>query len=333
MGIGLISWSSGWKPNRSVINDLDPLRHNPLMDDATYSKNHSTALLFVGSAALLWSSGGLFIKLLALNGFQVAAYRSLIAAFTMFLILKIRKIPFSIKLDGTNLSCALTYAGVLILFVLSTKLTKAANAIFLQFSAPIYLLFLEPIFLKSPFQRKDLVAILACLLGMSLFFAGKLDAGDALGNALAMGSGLCLAIFSLLLKRKSLLRPNESPAGAIVLGNALVFLLCLPMLSSGPAPRMVDFAMLLYLGVFQIGIAYLLFTRGMRHVSATGAMITSMLEAVFNPVWVFLGMGERPSPYALLGAGVMLCVIALYHLNFAAFLSRAAAWKTWLRNP
>jgi drug/metabolite transporter (DMT)-like permease len=253
--------------------------------------------------------------LLALSAFQIAAYRSLIAAFTILAIAALRGERLKLRLDRLNLACAITYAGTLILFVMSTKLTKAANAIFLQFSAPIYLLFLEPLALKTAFKRRDLIAVAACLGGMGLFFAGKLEMGDLLGNVLGMASGVCLAIFSLLLKHKSRIHSDEDPVSAIVLGNFVVFLLCLPMILHAPKVDLRQGTMLLYLGVFQIGIAYMLFTVGMRYVSATGAMITSMLEAVFNPVWVFLGIGEKPSNYAMLGALVMLCVIAWYNLR------------------
>lgn len=276
---------------------------------------HRKGLVYVASAALLWSSSGLFIKLLALSAFQIAAYRSLIAALTILALVALRGEKLKLRLDRVNLACAVSYAGVLILFVISTKLTKAANAIFLQFSAPIYLLFLEPLALKTVFKRRDLIAVVACLCGMGLFFAGKLEMGDLVGNLLGMASGVCLAIFSLLLKYKSQAHPDENPVSAVVLGNVAVFLLCLPLILHGPNIELRQGAMLLYLGVFQIGIAYMLFTAGMRYVSATGAMITSMLEAVFNPVWVFLGIGEKPSNYAILGALVMLGVIAWYNLR------------------
>lgn len=280
---------------------------------------HHRGLVLVGSAAILWSSSGLFIKILTLSAFQIAAYRSLIAALSILAITALRGERLNLKLTPINLACALTYAGVLILFVASTKMTKAANAIFLQFSAPIYLLFLEPLVLKTPFRSRDLTAVLACFLGMGLFFLGKLESGHMLGNLLGVASGVFLAIFSLLLKRKSNQEKDENPVSAIVLGNLAVFIICLPLLipalSGCPSVTLKQSAILLYLGVFQIGIAYMFFTAGMRYVSATGAMITSMLEAVFNPLWVFLGIGERPSAYGFAGALVMLAVIVWYNLR------------------
>jgi drug/metabolite transporter (DMT)-like permease len=274
-------------------------------------------LVYVATAAMLWSSGGLFIKVLTLDAFQIAAFRSLVAALAIMAALKARQQTWALELDPLSLACSFTYAMVLILFVLATKLTTAANAIFLQYAAPIYLLFLEPWAFKRPFPRKDLWAVFACVGGMGLFFAGHLQVGGLLGNVLATLSGLALAIFSLLLKWKRVKRPEESPIGAVVLGNLLVAALCLPMVLPHLRLTLGQGAILLYLGVFQLGISYMLFTAGMRYLSATAAMITCMLEAVFNPVWVFLGIGERPSGFAILGGGVILGVIGWYNLRKA----------------
>ena len=273
-------------------------------------------LAFVACAGVLWSSSGLFIKVLPLTAWQIAAWRSLVAGLTILVLAALFRVRIRLVPDRLNLLGACAYAGVLVLFVVATKLTTAANAIFLQFTAPIYLLVLEPWALGTRFRRRDLWAVLACLGGMGLFFVGRLGPGHLLGNLLALASGACLACFSLLLKRRSLAHPGESPVGVVVVGNAAVFLLCLPMLllGRGPVPTPAHAGALLFLGVVQLGLAYFLFAQGMRSVSATAAGITSMLEAVFNPVWVFLGTGERPGPYALLGGCIILGVVLLYSL-------------------
>ena len=298
---------------------VPPLPHSmPGPSPATESiiPERFRGLVLLTAAALLWSSGGLFVKLLPLGGFQIAGCRSLVAAVTIALALRLRRQPWSMDLDPMSLACSLSYAGVLILFVLATKLTTAANAIFLQYAAPIYLLFLEPWTFRRPFPRRDLWAVAACMAGMALFFAGHLEKGGMLGNLLGAISGLATALFSLLLKWKRVRDPHQSPIGAVVLGNLLVVLICLPM----ALPLQLTLrqaAYLGYLGVCQLGISYMLFTAGLRYLSATAAMITCMLEAVFNPVWVFLGVGERPSGYALLGGLVILGVIGWYNLRKA----------------
>lgn len=270
---------------------------------------------FIASAAVLWSSSGLFIKLLPLGPMTIAGARSGVAALTMLAVLWARGERRILRLDSLTFGAAAVYTGVLTLFVMATKLTTAANAIFLQFSAPIYLLFLEPLVLKTPFRRRDLVAVAACLACLGLFFLGKLQAGHLLGNLLALASGLCLAVFTLLLKMRHQRFPEDHPAGPIVLGNLLVAVVCLPWLGSLASITGPQASMLLYLGVFQIGFAYLLFSAGVRQSSATAAVIISTLEAVLNPVWVFLGIGERPSPLALLGGLAMLGLILWYGLG------------------
>jgi drug/metabolite transporter (DMT)-like permease len=271
--------------------------------------------VFVAMAALLWSTSGIFIKALPLGAFQILFYRSLVAALAIALALRVRREPWSVAPDASTAACVATYAAVLILFVTSTKLTTAANAIFLQFSAPIYLLFLEPWLLKRPFHQRDLWAVGACMGGMALFFAGHLERGGLFGNLLGMGSGLCLAFWALLLKARRERHPGRSPIGTVILGNLLVAAIALPVIFPHLAVTARQGASLLYLGVFQLGFSYMLFTAGMKYLTATAAMITSMLEAVFNPVWVFLGVGERPSPYAILGGLVILAVIACYNLR------------------
>ena len=274
-------------------------------------------LLYIPAAALLLSSAGLFIKALAMGAYPISFYRSLVAGLTIMLVLRVRRQPWSLDLDPVSLACSGCYAGVLVLFVLATKLTTAANAICLQYTAPIFLLFLEPWAFKLPFPRKDLWVVAACTGGMALFFAGHLSAGGALGNLLALASGLCLALFSLLLKWKRV-QHSQSPFGVVLFGNLLVALICLPMALGHLRVSFGQGLALLYLGVFQLGFSWMLFTVGMKYLSATAAIITCMLEAILNPLWVFLGVGERPSGFALMGGTVVLGIVAWYNLKKAA---------------
>lgn len=263
----------------------------------------------VAAAGLLWSSSGLFIKVLSLSAWQIAGWRSLVAALTLWGIAHWKGERTRLHLDGNSLAAACAYTVVIVAFVLATKLTTAANAIFLQFTAPIYLLVLEPRVLGTTFQRRDAWAVALCLGGMALFFVGRLETGRLAGNLLGLLSGLSLATFTLLLRHRARLRPEESPAGAILLGNLMVTLVCLPALVQGGIPGPRPALALLFLGVVQLGVAYRLFASGVRRVSATVAMMTGMLEAVFNPIWVFLGTGERPGPLALVGGVIILGVI------------------------
>jgi len=280
-----------------------------------HAADTTRGVALVALAALLWSSSGLFIKVLPLGVLQIAFARSLVAALTMAALVRLRGgRPFPSP-TALSFACAAAYAGVLIFFVAATKLTTAANAIFLQFSAPIYLVFLEPWLTGRALQRRDLLAVGLCLSAMGLFFVGRLGFGSLAGNLLGMLSGLCLALFSLTLKLQRERRPGEDPIGAILLGNLLVALLCAPLALPGFRPTPAQAGILLYLGIFQIGVAYLLFNAGMRHLTATAAVVTGTLEAILNPIWVFLGMGERPTAWALLGGALILATIAWYTLG------------------
>lgn len=271
-------------------------------------------VLLVAGAALLWSSSGLFIKALPQGAPQITLVRSVVAAATILMVLRLRGSRAPLQFDPLTLAAALAYAGLLAFFVAGTKLTTAANAIFLQFTAPIYLVFLEPWVFQRRLAWRELTAVTLCLGGISLFFVGKLEAGHLAGNLLGLASGLCLALFTLLMKLKRERAPGTDPIGAVVLGNLLVAMIFAPIALPGLRATLPQSLALLYLGVFQIGIAYLLFNAGMRHLSATASVVVATLEAVLNPVWVFLGVGERPSPWALLGGAVVVGVIAWYGL-------------------
>ena len=280
----------------------------------TQPGDHLRGAALVAAAALLWSSSGLFIKVLALGPLQIAGTRSLVAAVVIAAAVRWRGgKPFP-RPTGLDLTCAAAYAAMLILFVAATKLTTAANAIFLQFSAPIYLVFLEPWVTKRPLRGRDLLAVALCLAAMGLFFGGRLEAGTLAGKVLGVLSGLMLAVFTLTLKLGRARHADADPITAIILGNLLVAVFCAPWALPGFHPTLGQGAALLYLGVFQIGLAYLLFNAGMRHLSATAAVVTGTLEAVLNPVWVFIGVGEQPSPWALVGGLMILGTIAWYTL-------------------
>lgn len=265
-------------------------------------------------AALLWSSGGLFIRILTLDAFQISFYRSLIAAITIIVITSTRKQKLSFQFDLISVLCSLSYSLILILFVVAAKLTTIANAIFLQFTAPIYLLFLEPVFLRTKFEKKNLIALIFCLAGMVLFFFGKLELSGYLGNIIAIGSGICFALFTLFLKWKRQLHNRDETLVYILVGNFLVCLFCLPLIWNNFSFDLTQGFVLLYMGIFQIGISYIIFNEGVKYISATESMIIAMLEAILSPIWVFIGVGEAPSVYAIIGSVIILLTIVWRNL-------------------
>lgn len=275
---------------------------------------HKKALIYISFAALLWSSGGLFIKVLTLDAFQISFFRSAIAAITIIIISLSGKEKLRFEFDIISVLCSLCYALILILYVAAVKLTTVANAIFLQFTAPIYLLILEPVFLKTKFEKKNLVALIFCFLGMTLFFFGKLELSGIQGNLLAIGSGICFALFTLFLKWKKQIHKTENTMVYIVVGNILVCIFCFPLIMNNLMIDLTQSLILLYMGVFQIGISYIIFNEGVKYISATESMIIAMLEAILSPIWVFLGVGEVPSVYAIIGSLIILITIVWRNL-------------------
>src|ERR1041385_19204 len=201
------------------------------------------------------------------------------------------------------------------LFRSATKLTTAANAIFLQYTAPVYVLILEPLFYKEKFRLRDLATVALCVAGMSLFFVGKLRPEDVSGNLLALASGVCFALFILLMRHTKARDVNR--ASATIYGNLIAVLICAPAFV-GAMRRGIsasDFGCIAYLGIVQIGFAYLLFTSAMaRGVRSLDASIIGYIEPVLNPVWVFLFIGERPSGWAVAGGAVIIASVIVHLL-------------------
>jgi drug/metabolite transporter, DME family len=275
---------------------------------------HRKGLVLISLTAFLWSSSGLFIKVLTLDAFQILFYRSLIATITIFFVSMIRNKKLVFEKDLISNLCAISFAGILIFFVIATKLTTAANAIFLEFTAPIYLLFLEPVFLKTKFDKKNLITIVVCLAGMILFFFGRLEIGNILGNIIAIISGISFAFFSLFLKWKKQLHNSSNTLNNIVIGNLIVAIFCIPFVYNKLSINFTEASILIYMGVIQIGISYIIFNEAIKYVSATESMIIATLEAIFNPIWVFIGIGEKPSVFAIAG-GIIILFAILFH-NF-----------------
>ncbi len=281
---------------------------------------HHKGIFAVLAAALLWSTGGLLIKLITFNAMQISFFRCLIAAIVFAIV-------FKKEILAVNLFTfvnALFYAAVLIFFVLATKKTTAANAIFLQSTAPIYVLIFEPIINKTSYERINIITIIVCFLGMLLFFTGKLSPGDLLGNIYALLAGLAFAAFFLGMRKNK----HEYHYSSIFFGNLLVALICIPFVTSLRSISFSDLWMVAFLGVFQIGLAYTFFSKGLKRILAIEASLISLAEPVLNPVWVFIGYGEVPSAMAILGGIVIISAITLRTLIVETSLMRRSFKNT-----
>jgi drug/metabolite transporter (DMT)-like permease len=278
-------------------------------------------LVFVLAAALLWSTGGLFIKWTSLSGLELSFCRSFFAAITVAIVTKHE----GFGINRVTAFASVLYAVLLILFVMATKETTAANAIFLQYTAPVYLLILEPLIYKEKFRSRDLVTVLVCIAGMALFFVGQLRPQDVTGNLFALASGLCFALYFLCLRHPKARAVNR--ASSVIYGNILAVILTAPWgLAAIPTLNLHDTLSVVYLGVIQLGIAYALFTVAMaRGVRSLDAGIICYIEPVLNPVWVFLVIGEQPSRWALLGGAIIIVAVIVHMLLDARLKRRLAA--------
>src|SRR6266850_5228715 len=272
-------------------------------------------LLFVLAAALLWSTGGLFIKWTTLSGLELSFGRSLFAAITVAVFTRHE----GFGLNRLTAVASVLYAALLLLFVLATKQTTAANAIFLQYTAPAYVLVLEPLIYKEKFRSRDLITVAVCIVGMTLFFVGKLRPQDVSGNLLALGSGFCFALYFLLLRHPQARKVNR--ASSVFYGSLLLALFTAPAgLAAIPSVKTRDALIVLYLGVVQIGVAYTLFTVAMaRGVRSLDAGIVGYIEPVLNPIWVYLVLGERPTSWALLGGAIIVIAVVCHTLMEAKY--------------
>lgn len=282
-------------------------------------RRRPSPLFFVFAAAVLWSTGGLFIKWTSISGLELSFGRSLLAAITVALFTRHE----GFRLNKVTGLASVLYAALLLLFVLATKETTAANAIFLQYTAPLYLLILEPLFYKEKFRRRDLITVAACVIGMSLFFVGKLRPQDVTGNLLALASGFCFACYFLLLRHAKARDVNR--ASSVIYGNLLLVLVAAPAgIRVLPQLSLHDAVSVVYLGVVQIGLAYTLFTVAMaRGARSLDAGIVGYVEPVLNPIWVFLLIGERPGQWALVG-GVIILLAVVRHTLLEARRSRVS---------
>jgi drug/metabolite transporter (DMT)-like permease len=229
-----------------------------------------------------------------------AGVRSVVAAAIIWAWLRRPQFTWS----RGQIVAALAYVGTVSLFVIANRLTTAANAIFLQYTAPIYVAIAGPFLLGEKSRKADWICVAVAVAGMALFFGEKMSVDDAWGIAVAMGSGLCFATMVIALRKER----DASPASALLLGNIATALIGVPFLYYGvPTPS--EWGILALLGVFQLGIPYVLYAIAIRRVTALEAILIPALEPVLNPTWVALVTQEVPGPWSLAGGALVMAAV------------------------
>ncbi|NLV20863.1 MAG: EamA family transporter [Syntrophomonadaceae bacterium] len=260
------------------------------------------AWLLLAVTAVMWSLGGLLIKSVDAHPLAIAGVRGGIAAIVMLVVLKKPQINWSLAQVGA----ALAYSATTILFVSANKTTTAANAILLQFTAPIYVAFLAAWLLKEKTRLYDWLAVLIVMGGMVLFFLDNLSTQRVLGNIIAAASGVSFAFFTVFMR----MQKDGSPLESVFLGNILTAVIGLPFLSQS-VPNTNGWLLLIMLGVVQLGIPYILFAKAIKHATALEATLIPIIEPLLNPLWVFLILGETPGILALTGGVIVIATVTI----------------------
>ncbi|GMV78955.1 MAG: hypothetical protein AMXMBFR7_01390 [Planctomycetota bacterium] len=283
--------------------------------------------LCIVGAAVCWSSAGALVKYAnrSLDAWQIAGGRSFFAFLLLVILVKPWRRNDWWKPSPKLLLLSIAYPAMLIGYITALVHTTAANAIFLQDTAPVWVMLLSPFLLGERFRAGDLLLVALCAVGMLLFFNDQLTDGQAFGNMMALCSGLGFALVMIGLRwgRPKELDPNAPPPAGprppsdaellIVYGNIFCVLGCLgfqgawPPLEELPVPL----ATVVVLGVVQLGMGYYLMTHGIRQVSALEASLLALLEPILCPIWAFLTLNERPGPWAMVGSAVILLTVAL----------------------
>ena len=258
----------------------------------------STSYILLITAALMWSLGGVFIKLVDLNPMGIAGIRSLGAAVVLLIYIKKPRLYW----NRYFLTGVLAYTAMVVLYVLSIRLTTAANAIFLEFTAPIYVVAFSYLLLNERINRFDILTMVIIFLGMGLFFMDELTFYGFWGNIMALIAGVCLALVTVMIRKE-----KESAFEIVFYGNILTAIICFTFIIEGLSnSTQVDWFIIFGLGIFQLGIPYILYTTALKYVSALDAILVGMLEPILNPIWVYIFIGEAMGEWAFIGGALVI---------------------------
>jgi drug/metabolite transporter (DMT)-like permease len=252
--------------------------------------------------AVLWSTGGMLIKLVNLNPVALAGYRSLIAAFLISFFIK----KPDLRLTWNKVLGAVSYMSMVILFVSATKATTAASAILLQYTSPVYIAILGGWLLKEKATIRDWIVILFVLSGMVLFFLDDISSGNLKGNILAILSGIAMALNAIFMRKEK----AADPLVNVFWGCVLTVLVSIPSMFKY-VPDKNSWIGLILLGVFQLGLSYILYAKAIKHITALQSTFLGLIEPLLNPFWVFLTIGELPGAMSILGGIVVLTSVTI----------------------
>ena len=267
--------------------------------------NKSAAILAMAATAFLWSIAGLFIKVIDWNPIAIAGMRSVIASIVIFVYLKRPQFNFSVP----QIAAAIAHAVTMLLFVAANKTTTAANAILLQYTAPVLTAFIGAVLLKERPRVEHFAALPLAAAGMIIMFFNELGGGNLFGDVLALLSAITLSFYFVFMR----MQKDGSPLESILLSHWLTAIICIIISLFLPFPQVTlkSLAAIAVLGIVQLGLSAILFSIAIKRVSAISANLIAVIEPVFNPVWVFIAIGEAPGVNALMGGGIIVLAVTI----------------------
>jgi len=267
-----------------------------------FKNDRYKGILYCIIASTLWSTGGILIKQVSWNPVAISGARSFFAALVIFAYLRKPKVTKSKATILGSISCA----GTVLFFVVANKLTTSANAILLQYTAPIFVAILGALILKESIHWYDIASIIVVSFGMVLFFIQNVSPGNTIGNIIAIFTGVCLAGVTISIK----VQGDGSAIEITLFGNILAFLVSLPFIFN-VVPDLRSIIFIIILGVFQLGIPYIFYAKSIKYISALEAILIAVIEPLLNPLWVFIFTGENPGIYSIIGGAIVISAVLL----------------------
>ena len=265
--------------------------------------NKTAAIFAMVATAFMWSIAGLFIKVIDWNPIAIAGLRSFIASIVIFVYLKRPEFNFSFP----QIAAAIAHALTMLLFVAANKTTTAANAILLQYTAPVMTAFIGATLLKERPRAEHFFALPIAAVGMIIMFFNELDGGNLFGNVLALMSAITMSFYFVYMR----MQKDGSPLESILLSHWLTAIICIIISLLLPVPQVTlkSLGAIAVLGIVQLGLSAILFSIAIKRVSVISAILIAIIEPVFNPVWVFMVIGEAAGVNALTGGGIIVLAV------------------------
>lgn len=276
------------------------------------SKRHRNSMLMMAICAVMWSIGGIFIKLISWSPLLIAGSRSLIAAVIIAIYMFITKTP--VKFCKYSLGAGIGLSFSCIFFVMANKLTTAANAIVLQYAAPVFILIMTSLIFKQKLRKKEIAVVAITMIGIILFFFDQLSPGNVLGNIFGILAGVFLAIMFVMIGRGG--DDDSIRMSGILFAHCITTIIGVPAgIPKTGSVNSEEILFLMILGIFQLGIPYVLYAIASKDCPPLACSLIGMLEPLFNPVWVALFIGEMPGLFAIAGGIVIICAVTWWCIS------------------